>query len=312
MSIKIIKAGMQTSIQDCGRQGLMHLGIASSGAMDNLSMIVANRLVGNFPNQPVLEICLIGPSLLFTQSISIAICGAKFEVHIINEHGKRALPNDQSIGLEAGDKLVFGKRKQGARAYLAFAANLNLDQVLDSYSTHFLANFGGYNGRQLQAGDHIELNHCETRPPAKIPHQQQTPYSGKYILRCTNSVETELFTAQQQQQFYATKYTVSSASNRMGLRLQGSVLTELPAQNMTSSGLIAGSIQIPPNGLPIISSVDGQTIGGYPRIANIISADLFALGQLVAGDQISFSHVDINQAHKILEHKQSWLTQLLD
>jgi allophanate hydrolase subunit 2 len=96
----------------------------------------------------------------------------------------------------------------------------------------------------------------------------------------------------------------------MGLRLQGSALAELPAQNMTSSGLLPGSIQIPPDGLPIVSSVDGQTIGGYPRIANVISADLFALGQLVAGDQISFTYVDINQAHEILDNQHAWLTKL--
>lgn len=310
MSIEVIKAGMQTSIQDLGRQGLMHQGIASSGAMDTFSMQVANKLIGNPTNHPVLEICLIGPALAFTQAMSIAICGATFELSVVNGKGSQKVTNNQLIQIQAGDKLVFGKRQQGARSYLAFAAKLSIPKVLDSYSTHFLAQFGGLHGRQLITGDVIELTGCQIRAKTKILKQILPTYSGKYLLRCTSSVETEYFTTQQQRQFYTTKYTVTSASNRMGLRLQGSVLTDLPTQNITSSGLLTGSIQIPPDGLPIVSSVDGQTIGGYPRIANVISADLFALGQLVAGDQINFIQINIKQAHEILDNQHAWLTKL--
>lgn len=317
MSIEVTKAGMQTSIQDLGRQGLMHQGIATSGAMDTLSMQVANKLIGNPTNHPVLEICLVGPTLKFTQAMSIVICGATFELTVVNNKGSQKMANNQLIQIQVGDKLVFGKRRQGARAYLAFAAKLAIPEVLNSYSTHFLAKFGGLNGRQLKTGDVIELTDCQSPSPASAyvtaPLARSkllaSPFSGKYLLRCTTSVETEQFTPQQLQQFYATKYTVSSASNRMGLRLEGSALTELPAQNMTSSGLLPGSIQVPPDGLPIVSSVDGQTIGGYPRIANVISADLFALGQLIAGDQINFIQVNIKQAHEMLDSQHTWLNR---
>lgn len=305
MTIEVIKAGMQTSIQDAGRNGYMHLGVAHGGAMDTLSMQLANWLVGNKPEQPLLEVCLLGPTLLFTQAVSIAITGARFELSVVDKNGKaKPVHNDQTIQLKVGDTLHFGKRLQGARAYLAFAAKLDGKATLGSYSSHFLANFGGLHGRAFKAGDIIRLRQCRRCETRKQDNGAQC-YSGKYLLRCTDSVETAQFSQAQKDAFYGNSYTVSSASNRMGLRLDGKVLDNLQLAEMVSSGLTQGSVQIPPSGLPIVSSVDGQTIGGYSRIANVISADLFALGQLVAGDQINFAYVTVAQAHDILVKQQS-------
>ncbi|MGJ8680061.1 biotin-dependent carboxyltransferase family protein [Paraglaciecola sp.] len=317
MSIQCIKPGMQTSLQDIGRVKLMHWGIANTGAMDRLSMVLANKIIANPDNHPVLEICLIGPSLLFSQAMSIAICGAEFKVVLENDKGSHVISNNQNIKISAGDKLIFGKRLQGARAYLAFSGKVNLTKTFNSFSTHFQAQFGGYHGRALNIHDVIDMYDCEVRTEQTIAPLPSSAlltapqYSGKYILRCTSSVETNLFKQHQINSFYSTKYTVSSASNRMGLRLEGESLESLAIPDITSSGLLTGSIQIPPNGLPIISSVDGQTIGGYPRIANVISADQFTLGQLVAGDQIQFINVNVEQAHKLLKQQRSWLDTLI-
>ncbi|WP_158967250.1 biotin-dependent carboxyltransferase family protein [Paraglaciecola sp. L3A3] len=311
MSIKVLKAGMQTSIQDQGRQQVMHLGIAKGGAIDTLSMSIANLLLGNPLSHPVLEICLMGPSLLFTETISIAICGAQFQLTVIKKNGERPVHNDQTIQLVAGDILHFGKRQQGARAYLAFSGELTINKIMNSYSTHFLAAFGGVQGRALQTGDTIELVNSEQRPKQKLQQEHQRYYSGKYLLRCTDTVESKHFSPQQTHAFYHNDYKVSNSANRMGLRLEGPVLKQLLQADITSSGLLPGSIQIPANGLPIISSVDGQTIGGYPRIAHVITADLFALGQLLAGDQINFVKIEIDQAHTILAEQVNWLENII-
>lgn len=300
MSIEVISPGLQTSIQDLGRQGHMHLGVAKSGAMDNLSMQLANWLVGNALEHPVFEICLLGPTLRFTQALTIAICGAKFDIYLASEDRKRiAVNTNQSIQVKAGDTLHFTQRLQGARAYLAFAATLDCAPVLNSYSTHFAAQFAGFKGRALQKGDRVILSHCEVRKIKTLPKVLQQHYSGSYLLRCVPSVETEHFSEAQLTQFYSSTYVLRSDSNRMGLRFDAKPLTKLNMQELVSSGLTQGSVQIPPSGLPIISSVDGQTIGGYSRIANVISADHFALGQLVAGDKVNFTLLSQQDAQDI-------------
>ncbi|WP_340678095.1 biotin-dependent carboxyltransferase family protein [Paraglaciecola sp.] len=305
MSIEVLKPGMQTSIQDEGREGYMHLGIARGGVMDTLSMQLANWLVGNQPGQPVLEVCLIGPTLLFKQALSIAITGARFELSVSDKNGRKTPVNhDQTLQLKVGDTLHFGKRIQGARAYLAFAAKLDGKPILGSYSTHLLAEFGGLHGRALMNGDVIPLRQCRRRATRKLSRHSGQRYSGNYLLRCTDSVESAQFSPAHKAAFYHNSYKLSSASNRMGLRLEGESLVKLSLSEMVSSGLTQGSVQIPPSGLPIISSVDGQTIGGYPRIANVISADLFALGQLVAGDHINFAYVSVQQAQELLFAQQ--------
>jgi biotin-dependent carboxylase-like uncharacterized protein len=273
----------------------------------------ANWLVGNKPEQPVIEICLIGPSLLFKQALTIAITGAYFELTVTDKKGHaRTVANDQSIQLKVGDTLRFGKRLQGARAYLAFAAKLDSKPILGSYATHFLAEFGGLFGRALKSGDVIPLRQCRRSATRQLGRNTGQRYSGKYVLRCTDSVESSQFSQLQKDAFYQQTYKLSSTSNRMGLRLEGDPLAMDNMLEMTSSGLTQGSVQIPPSGLPIISSVDGQTIGGYPRIANVISADLLALGQLAAGDQIYFAYVSVKQAQELLFEQQKAMTQWCD
>ena len=307
MSIEVIKAGMLTTLQDGGRRAYMASGVCHSGAMDRLSMQLANTLLGNQPEHPVLEITLLGATLRVTQAMSVAVCGAVFELSVHQQQGHYQVTNNQTINLNPGDVLQFGQRHQGARAYLAFAASPAFAPQLGSYATHLLAAFGGFHGRALQAGDVLPLRDCEIRPSRQLPASLQPGYSGAYQLRCIDSVETGLFSAAQQTHFYQTLYTVSNDSNRMGLRLSGVAMDTSALAQMVSSGLLPGSVQIPPSGLPILSSVDGQTIGGYPRIANVCSADLFALGQLLPGDTLSFVRVSLEQAFELFAQQQQLL-----
>lgn len=296
MGIKVIKPGLQTTIQDLGRIGYLKDGIAKSGAMDPNAMQLANWLVDNHKNHPVFEITILGPTLEFNCATTIAICGADFDLFL----NDKMICNDQTIEINTGDILKFGKINAGARAYLAISADFVLPKIMNSYSTHLTASFGGYSGRALRENDFIQLKNIRQVEQKKLPERLTNIYSGKYLIRCVDSVETNYFSDEEKKYFYQQSFTVSPNSNRMGIRLDGSSVISQTKDAIVSSGLVQGSIQIPPSGLPIISSVDGQTIGGYPRIANIIEADLPLLGQLRAKDKINFSHVSTTVAKQIL------------
>ena len=302
MSMHFIKAGLQSSIQDIGRQGLMHLGISHSGAMDSSSLKLANQLVNKPIDSPVIEVTLIGPKIRFTKSMTIAICGAQFDLHLNGD----LVFNNETIQVKKDDELKFDRLQQGARAYVAFSGEIQIAPILDSYSTHLTVKFGGYHNRQFSDGDLLEISATSISPYKKISLENEVVYSCKYLLRCTRSVELDQFNQRQSEHFFSQRYQVTPECNRMGIKLVGKAIVFDKQLDITSCGLTQGSIQIPPSGQPIISSVDGQTIGGYPRIANVICADLPMLGQLKAGDQLnftlvtqSFAEMAITEAHGV-------------
>ncbi|MCP4271445.1 MAG: biotin-dependent carboxyltransferase family protein [Gammaproteobacteria bacterium] len=316
MSFHIIKAGLQTSLQDFGRTGQMHNGVSRSGAMDKTAMQMANWLVSKPLDSPLLEITMIAPQIHFSQRMSIAICGAEFEWFL----NGNAIDTHQTIQVQANDQLKANKRISGLRAYLAFSATPDttprgespaIKPVMGSYSTHLIAGFGGFKGRAFEDGDWLRLMDSYSPENKTIPKNYMFSYSGSYFLRTVASVETTAFTIAQREQFFDQSFQVQIDSDRMGIRLQGTPLLFEQQMQLVSSGLTQGSIQIPPNGQPIISSVDGQTLGGYPRIANVITADLPLLGQLQAGDKIRFSSVDKSLAITFNQQKQRWLDTLL-
>lgn len=306
MSLTFIKPGMQTSIQDAGRFGFMHQGISNSGAMDPLSLQLANWLVSNPINQAAIEITIVGPTIEFTQNLSIAVCGAEFDLMLNDE----PVYMNQTIQVNVGDVLEFKGIRNGTRAYLAIAGEFNVESLFGSQATHLTAGFGGYQGRQFEAKDILEIVSLRDVKDRNLPEAYRPTFSGNYLLRCCNGIETDQFDQEGLDAFYNTSYTISFDSNRMGLRLEGEPITLKESINIVSSGLVQGSIQVPPSGLPIISSVDGQTIGGYPRIANVISTDLTILGQLKAGDKVSFTSVSRQEAWQQLDIKNKFLNKL--
>jgi len=293
MSLYFMKAGLQTSIQDLGRNGFMHLGVSQSGAMDPTAMKKANWLVNKPIDSPVIEITLIGPKIRFSHDTSFAICGAEFDLYL---NGNLVF-NDKLVNANQGDILEFDKLLSGARSYMAFSGKLNLLPMLNSYSTHLTSQFGGFNNRAFKDSDSLEITPMPPVKTKQLNPKFQASYTGNYLLRCIESVESCQFNQQQSDQFFCQSFVVTADSNRMGIRLKSQALQFEKYPEILSSGLVQGSIQIPPSGQAIISSVDGQTMGGYPRIANIISADLPLLGQLKAGDKINFFLVD--QAYAI-------------
>jgi len=316
MAIHFIKAGLQTSIQDGGRHGLMHQGVSTSGAMDTTAMAMANCLVGKVKTSTLFEFTLIGPTIEFYQSLHISITGATFELTLNN----LPVSSNQTIHVKPGDTLNFGKRLQGARAYMAFSGDLLfenkvLQNVLGSKATHLTAGYGGINGKVIKDNTHFSVNSPDIKPQPIlkiVDHKNDLNSGHNCFVRCVSAPESSLFNAAQKESFYQQTFSVNPNSNRMGLRLEGEPISFHRPVNITSSGLIQGSIQIPPSGLPIISSVDGQTIGGYPRIAVVISADLVKLAQLAPDDNVIFVNVSQEQALIILKNKQNQLNKALD
>ena len=308
MSLYFIRAGLQTSTQDSGRSGLMHLGISNSGAMDITSMKLANWLLDEPLDSTVFEITLLGPIIRFEKANSIAITGAVFDLYL---NGNLVF-NNEVIQINPGDILEFDRLVSGARAYLALKGKLDIPKVMESYSTHITGGFGGIKNSFIKDGERIEISKSKQSRYKKLPKEFEGTYSGNYLIRCVPTVETIEFSPIQKEFFFSQNYRVSANSNRMGVRLTGKPIEFETPIEILSSGLTQGSIQIPPSGFPIISAVDGQTIGGYPRIANVISTDLPLLGQLKANDKINFALVDFEYAETLTVKAQFNQQQLIE
>ena len=214
-------------------------------------------------------------------------------------------------GLNIQVLIRFKRCIKGARAYISFTGTLKIQPLMDSYATHVTAKLGAIRGA-IEDNHILATEDSHHLPEKQLTKQLQPFFSGNYLVRCVPSLETNLFSAQQVSQFYQQGFHISPDVNRMGLRLQGLPISFPEDLSITSSGLTQGSIQVPPSGIPIISSVDGQTIGGYPRIANVIRADLPLLGQLRPKDKINFTNVDLDYADKLLAESNQMISELID
>ncbi|WP_077406632.1 biotin-dependent carboxyltransferase family protein [Microbulbifer agarilyticus] len=304
--LNILSGGLQTSIQDGGRSGWMRYGVAPGGAADPVAMAMANQLVGNTPAAACLEVTLVGPKIQFEEELCLAVCGARFDLSLNN----MPIGNDTGIQVHPGDILDFGALRSGARAYLAISADIRVPSVFDSQATQLQVGLGGFRNRALQTGDRIPL--CNRRVPVtrQLPVEFRLNYRGRPQLRVIEGAEATYFTAQDRERFASTTYEVSPQSNRMGIRLEATPFDTSELPQMTSSGLCPGTIQVPPSGQPIVSFVEAQTIGGYPRIGHVIEADQHLLGQLKPRDRINFTPVALDIAHQLLREKHALLAQL--
>lgn len=308
MSIRFLKAGLQTSLQDLGRQGFRRYGIPNNGALDPVSLQIANWLVNKPLNSACLEITQAGPVIEFTEDMAIAVTGAHFELSIDD------IPVDmhQTLLVSKGEQLTFGKLVNGVRAYLAFSAEAGLPKIMNSYSTNLMANFGGFEGRAFNNNDTLTLKNHFVPEVKETPKELQLQFGDNYQIRFIQGREWPCFSKDMQQQFLQTSYQVTSQSNRMGMRLKGCALKTEKPLSMTTTPITPGTIQIPPDGQPIITLADGQTTGGYPRLGQVITADLPVLGQLKANDSVSFQRIDIDDAIELLKAKTNSLKQFLD
>ncbi|CAI4032194.1 5-oxoprolinase component C [Nitrospira tepida] len=302
--ITVVKPGWFTTVQDGGRYGYQQYGMPVSGPMDRRSHVIANRLAGNRDQEAALEITLKGPELLFETASVVAVAGADLSPAINGV----ALPLWTSVPVKAGSRLVFGTRRSGARGYLAVAGGVDVPVVLGSRSTHVSSGTGGLKGRALAAGDCLIGGtagpHQQAMIGRSLPERLRPSYSAAATLRILPGPQLSSFAPQAFDVLAANPYRLSSRSNRMGYRLEGPRLTQARAEARISDGTALGALQVPPDGQPILLMADRQTIGGYPIIAVVISADLHLAGQLLPGDTVSFTPTTLPEAQAIL--KAQW------
>jgi len=285
MSIRVIKPGMQTTIQAQPRIGMRHLGVPASGAADPLSLALANRLVGNELLAPALEVTFVGPRLRFERATQFALTGAS----AVAELNGRPVAFHKTVNVNAGDELMLFPADVGTRIYIAFAGGLIADEVLGSTSTYVPAGLGGFEGRALQDDDVLQLG--ETAAEAvelQTPKDFRPPITTRWMLRACRSVETSLLQDGQRGVLFNTHWKVSRRADRMGLALEGATLKVDSDGRLPSAPVFPGAIQCPEDGVPFLLAVDAQTTGGYPRVAQVARADRHLLGQLRPSDRLMF------------------------
>jgi antagonist of KipI len=308
MNAVVTRAGFLTSVQDLGRTGFRQFGVSTSGALDSFALRVANLLVANDEGAAGLEITLGGLQLRFEDERIVAWCGGEFDVQI----GSRALPAGHVAHLQAGDELKFGRAQIGCRCWLAISGGIDVPVVLGSRSTDLRANFGGLKGRTLRDGDQLSLGEfwqSETAAAGGIsswtaPHDWASPASRHPSLRFIGGVDWNRFNDVTIQRFTQHEFTVSPDSDRMGVRFDGSELKREGETDLISEAVAPGTIQVPPGGKPILLLGDCQTIGGYPKIAHVITVDLGIAAQLRAGDGVRFFEVSLQDAHRLLMERE--------
>jgi len=308
MDAAVTRAGFLTSVQDLGRTGFRQFGVSTSGALDSFALRVANLLVGNDEGAAGLEITLGGLQLRFEDERIVAWCGGEFDAQI----GSRALPAGHVARVQSGDQLKFGRAQIGCRCWLAISGGIDVPAVLGSRSTDLRANFGGLEGRTLLDGDRLslgELRRSQTAATAGIsswtaPHDWASPASRRPNLRFIRGVDWNRFNDETIQRFTNQEFAVSPDWDRMGVRFDGPELKREDEVDLISEAVAPGTIQVPPSGKPILLLGDCQTIGGYPKIAYVITVDLGIAAQLRAGDHVHFSEVSLQDAHRLLLERE--------
>lgn len=309
MSVRVESAGLLSSLQDRGRTGYRHLGVGMSGALDGHSLAIANLLVGNAATAAVLEITLTGPILFFERAARIAICGARIDASI----GRLPVPGWRCVDLPAHSRLEFGACRRGARAYLAVAGGFAARRLLGSASTDLRAGFGGLEGRALKKGDRLDI------AGERLPQSAQVDIDRRWIDPapdldfadpCSVRLLPGLDALADADVLFAQAWRIDAASNRQGLRLHGMRLGLADARERVSEPVMPGTLQLPPDGNPILLLQDAQSHGGYPRIGHVITADLPRLAQVRPGESLRFLPCTASMAQQLLVGQRQRLARM--
>lgn len=303
-SLLVDSPGLLTTVQDLGREGFGPLGVSPSGAADPLALQVGNLLLGNPRGAAALEMTLLGGRFSFPEGAVIAAAGSDFAARANGE----PLAPYVAHTIPPGGSASFGPTRSGARSYLCVAGGIEVPRVLGSSSTHLLSGLGGFHDRALRKGDALSLGESpQSNPRHTISSAAIEMLQARKTLRATIGPQFDWFAADTRQSLFTNAFHVTEESNRMGLRLNGPALPLLNQSELISEGVSLGAIQVTPSGQPIILFVEQQTAGGYPKIANIIAADLPSVGQLRPRDEIRFELVTVEAARSLYLAQQHLL-----
>jgi antagonist of KipI len=325
MSIKVMRPGLLSSIQDIGRYGMQKHGVIVSGAMDSFALRIANILVGNKEGEAALEITMRGPKLKFLEDTLISVCGG----HLTPSVDGQVIPEWRQVLVKKGGLLSFGAIKSGCRAYLAVSGGFDVAEVMGSRSTYLRAGIGGFHGRALKEGDILNVKppsdlavqrmHClyekvEHRPAAvsewSVSRDILPAYHQNPVIHAIRGGQFNWFTTESRERFFKSEFLVTPQSDRMGYRLSGIQLQLSEQKELISEAVTAGTVQVPSEGNPIILLADRQTTGGYPKIAQIATVDLPILAQVKPGEKIRFQEIQLEEAQALLRLRELEIQRL--
>lgn len=313
VTIDVIHPGFLTTVQDLGRAGFRQSGVSPGGALDSLSARVANLLAGNDEGAAVLEITLGALRLRFGESRVVVWCGGDFEVQAA---GIR-LPPGRACLIREGKEISFGGSRSGCRAWLAISGGIDVPEILGSRSTDLRAGFGGMEGRSLRAGDRLPVGLMSTNGMAMTaelasrrlanwgaPARWASPAQAHPVLRIVRGADWARFNPADVESFLRERFVVTQDCDRMGVRLDGPELRRVDSgADLISEPIAPGTIQVPSHGRPIVLLADCQTVGGYPKIAHVITVDQPIAAQLLPGDRVRFAEVSLQEAHRLLRER---------
>jgi 5-oxoprolinase (ATP-hydrolysing) subunit C len=329
--IDVIRAGVLSSVQDLGRHGYRHLGVSSGGALDALSLEIGNRIVGNKPDAAGIEITF-GPVVLrFRHATRVALTGTDFAATLDDQ----PLYAWWSMPVAAGQELTLRAARHGMRGYVCVAGGIDVLPMLGSRSTDLGACFGGLGGRSLRDGDRLPVGVPQPHKgiafsPVEPSFGVKAPAWCKFVLvdepvrrgkhaagaawampvRVLRGPEYALFTDTAQREFWNEEWKITPQSNRMGFRLAGTALARKTRTDLLSHAVLPGTIQVPPNGQPIVLMGDAQTTGGYPKIGSVIRADLWKLAQARLNGGVRFIETSMEEAHHALAEERMYVKQV--
>ena len=314
MSIKVITPGLLTTIQDLGRYGYQKYGVIVSGAMDSHSLRLANILVGNKEGEGVLEISLMGPSLQIENDVLLAITGGDLSPIIAG----KPVPLWRPVYVKKGSVLEFGRCKSGCRTYLAVAGGFDIPLVMDSKSTYLRAGIGGFQGRALQVGDVLKVKNLQEQSLRLLEQLSQKTILHSFVstswyigsshipqdpthvtIRVMKGSQFNQFSVESQQELLHSPFQVTTQSDRMGYRLSGPTIKLAQPLEMISEAVALGTVQVPPDGNPIILLADRQSVGGYPKIAQVAMIDIATVAQTKPGGKIWFAEITLEEAEEL-------------
>ncbi len=324
MSISVISPGLLTTVQDLGRTGYQKYGVILSGAMDTYAMRLSNIMIGNKENEGVLEITIIGPSLKLDKGTLFSITGANLSPTIKG----REIPRGRPIYLFKNCILNFGACKAGCRCYLSVAGGFDVPNVMESKSTYLRAEFGGFNGRALRKDDVLSIGD-KSSDSAEIIKKMEAINKGddfvatswymkNFIMQNSESTVIRVFPDRQFDSvskksidiFFSSKFNIDNKSDRMGYSLSGEKIEFKEKLEMISESVSIGTIQIPPDGNPIILLADAQTVGGYPKIAHVAQVDIQKIVQLKPNDKLTFKKITLKEAEKLYFEREKYIEEL--
>jgi biotin-dependent carboxylase-like uncharacterized protein len=290
----VLDGGLLTSVQDAGRAGYRRVGVSGAGPVDALAHSAANRALGNLPEAAALECTVVGPRLAFLAPVRFAVAGADLGAVLERaDLGSWPVPLGASVLARPGNVLRFAGARAGARAYVALQGGIGVPLVLGSHATDLASAFGGLGGRALAAADRLAVGASAGRGVSPRESRCELPERSATV-RVVLGPQADHFDARGLESFLGGCWRVSATSDRVGYRLEGEPLRHAGPAEIVSDGMVPGSIQVPPDGRPIVMMADGPTTGGYPKIATVVTADLRLLGQLVPGEgEVRFEAVPI-------------------